>query len=69
MNCPKATVWLWLEYQARRTGNKKVAVPNGVLAKLGVSRRVKPFALRQLEAAGLITVEWRARKTPIVTLL
>jgi hypothetical protein len=38
MNCPKAMV---------------CTVPNGALAKFGVSRKVKSLALRQLEAAGL----------------
>ena len=30
---------------------------------------MKCRALRELEAARLITVEWRPRKTPIVTLV
>jgi hypothetical protein len=35
--------------------------------KYGISRDVKLRALRELEEARLITVEWRARKTPIAT--
>jgi hypothetical protein len=69
MNCRKATVWLWLEHQARKTQCSTVAVPNGALAKLGVSRKVKHSALRQLEKAGLIAIEGDPRKTPKVTLL
>jgi hypothetical protein len=69
MNCRKASVWLWLQHQARKTGSRKIAVPNGALAKLGVSRKVKTLALQHLETAGLIKVEWRERKTPIATLL
>jgi DNA-binding PadR family transcriptional regulator len=38
------------------------------LAKLGVKRNAKVRALRRLEAAGLITVDWRDRKTPVATL-
>ncbi len=69
MNCPKAMVWLWLVHKARSTGKAAVPVPNGALAKLGVSPDAKLRALRQLEAAGLITLERRSRKTPIAVLL
>ena len=69
INCPKATVWLWLEHQVRKTQCSTVAVPNDALANLGVSRKVKNLALRQLEAGGLIAIERRLRKTPKVTLL
>jgi hypothetical protein len=69
VNCPKALVYLWLVHQARRTGTYTVAVPNGALAKYGVSRKLKYLALRQYEAAGVITVERRPRKTPLATLL
>ena len=69
INCLKATVWLWLEHQVRKSQCSTVAVPNGALAKLGVSRKVKNLALRQLEKAGLIAIERHPRKTPKVTLL
>jgi hypothetical protein len=69
VNCQKAMVYVWLVHQARKTGNSTVAVPNGALAKYGISRKIKYLALQQLEEAGLITVEWRLRKTPVVTLL
>ena len=68
-NCPKATLWLWLLHQTRKTGKRTVAVPNGAVAKYGVSREIKRRALRQWEAAGLIAIEQRSRKTPVVTLL
>jgi hypothetical protein len=68
-NCPKATLWLWLLHQTRKTGKRTVAVPNGAVAKYGVSREIKRRALRQWEAAGLIAIEQRSRKTPLVTLL
>jgi hypothetical protein len=64
----KAMVWVWLVYRAWQTKNPTVAVPNGALAKYGISRKVKSLALRQLEAAGLIAIEGRPRKTPTVTL-
>jgi hypothetical protein len=68
MNCPKAMVYLWLVHKARTTGKNTITIPNGALTKYGVSRKVKYIALRQLEEAGLISVEWRPRKTPVVTL-
>jgi hypothetical protein len=68
-NTQKFMVWTWLLYRAWLTGSATVPLPNGALAKYGVNRKSKTLALRQLEAAGLITVERRSRKTPIVTLL
>jgi hypothetical protein len=69
MNCPKATVYAWLVHEARKTGKRTVPLPNGILARYGVSRETKRRALKQLAAAGVITVEQRPRKTPLVTLL
>jgi hypothetical protein len=68
MNCPKAMLWVWLQHQSRKTGSRTVAVPNGILAKHGVSRSMKSRGLAELEAAGLITVAGMVRKTPMVTL-
>jgi hypothetical protein len=69
VHCPKAMLWLWLIHQARKTGTRTVAVPNGAVAKYGVSREIKRLALRQWEEAGLITIERRPPETPVVTLL
>jgi len=66
---PKAMVWIWLVQQARKTGRNSIAVSNEALARYGVSRKVKTAALRQLEAAGLITVKRCVGKAPVVTLL
>jgi hypothetical protein len=68
-NCPRALVWIWLVYRAWQTKSTTVSVPNSALVKLGVSREVKRLALRQLERAGLVTIERHTRKTPAVTLL
>jgi hypothetical protein len=68
-NTHKAMVWLWLVHRTRLTGSATVAVPNGALAKYGISRKVKKVALEQLEAAGLIAVERRPRRAPIATVL
>jgi hypothetical protein len=69
MNCPKAMVYLWLVHQVWKKKKNTVAIPNGALNQYGISRKVKYLALQQLEEVGLITVEWRSRKTPVVTLL
>ena len=44
-------------------------IPNGALAKRGVSRWVKYEVIDALEEAGLVTVDRRHGKTPIVTLV
>jgi hypothetical protein len=41
-------------------------LPNGLLKIDGVSPSSKLRALRELECLGLISVEWRQRKSPIV---
>src|SRR5262249_45370374 len=66
---PRAMVGVWLLYRAWETKSSTFEVPNGALAAFGVSPDVKRRALWQFEAAGLIKVEWRGRKSPIVTLL
>jgi hypothetical protein len=48
---------------------KPVTLGNGWLAELGVSRYAKRRALSMLEKLGMITVERRLRKAPIVTLI
>ena len=44
-------------------------MPNGWLEERGVSRKAKSRVLRDLEAAGLITVERPNRQSPIVTIV
>jgi hypothetical protein len=69
LNCQKAMVWVWLVHRAWKRQNPTITVPNGELAKLGVSRYTKRRALQQLEAVGLISIDRPSRKTPTVTLL
>jgi hypothetical protein len=69
LNCQKAMVSVWLIHRIWKRQSLTVSVPNGELAKLGVSSDAKGRALRQLEAAGLISIDRRPRKTPLVTLL
>jgi hypothetical protein len=65
----KAMVWVWLVHRAWKRQSQTVTVPSGELAKLGVNRESKRRALLQFEAAGLISIDRRPRKTPLVTLL
>jgi hypothetical protein len=44
-------------------------LPNGALEELGVSRKAKWRVLDVLERHGVIAIERRGRKSPIVTLL
>jgi hypothetical protein len=57
-----------LAYRAWRAGGKagekRFAMPNS----RGVHRSAKIRTLRALERAGLVSVEWRERKSPMVTL-
>jgi hypothetical protein len=65
---PAALVWIEVLHRAWRANGQSFTVPNGALEKRGVSRWVKARALRDLERAGLITVEWVPGKNPRVTL-
>jgi hypothetical protein len=68
-NTGKALVCIELLYAAWKAKRLTFPLPNGRLAKLGVSRYAKQRALGDLERAGLITVERPSRKTPTVTLV
>jgi hypothetical protein len=69
MNQPKAMVATVLRYQAWRARGKPFALSNALLAKYGVHRNTKYRALAEFEAAGLIQVERRGRRAPMITLL
>jgi hypothetical protein len=62
-------VWLYLFHRVWADKSRTVALANQTLSNWGVGRREKYKALRQLEAAGLISVEWRQRRSPLVTLI
>lgn len=70
---PATMVWIWLLYQTWRdrksVGRDAVTMANAKLGEWGVSRKVKHRVLRDLELAGLIKVERRPGKTPLVTLM
>jgi len=66
---PTTLVLVELLHRHWKTSQLTFPLPNGRLGKLGASRDVKRRVLRDLERAGLITVERPARKTPLVTLV
>ena len=56
---------LFVLYQHWKT-NKPVLASNVALKALGVPRRSKYRAIRELERLGLIHVEWRRRRSPVI---
>jgi hypothetical protein len=62
-------VALHLLYQHWKQKGGPVKLPNGMLVLGGVSRWQKWRALGDLERLGLINVERRTRKSPLVTLI
>lgn len=66
---PQTFVCVWLLHLAWKVKSLTFPVPNGQLGKHGADRQAKRRALASLEAAGLITVNRRDRKNPIVTLV
>jgi hypothetical protein len=61
-------VWLYIHHRVWADKRNTVTIGNQTLSSWGVTRRVKYAALRKLEAAGLISVEWRENRNPLVTL-
>ncbi len=62
-------VWLYVHHRVWSDKANTVLIGNKTLSTWGVSRKVKYTALRRLAEAGLIAVQWRVRRSPIVTLL
>jgi hypothetical protein len=62
-------VWLYVFHRVWSDKNQTVVVANQTLDCWGVRRKEKYKALRLLEEAGLVSVQWRARRSPLVTLL
>jgi hypothetical protein len=63
-----AVVWHLLHEDWKQGGGRPIKMPNGMLAIDGVGRKAKWRVLDMLEGLGLITVERRGRKSPIITL-
>jgi hypothetical protein len=61
-------VWLYIHYRALWDKTNTVEIGNKTLKEWGVSPTVKNRALYAFERAGLISIEWRGNKSPLVTL-
>jgi hypothetical protein len=68
-NTRKAMMWVWLLHRSWERNSLTITVPGNTLQKYGITRGIKRRALLELEEAGLITVERRASKNPIATLI
>jgi hypothetical protein len=62
-------VFLHLLFLTWRLPDKPVVLANTGLADKGIDRHAKRRALLELEALGLVRVEWRRQKSPIITVL
>ena len=65
---PATLVCVYLIHASWKARSMTFNLPNRWLEKQGVSRKIKCRVLRDLERAGLITVERPSHKSPIVTL-
>jgi len=66
---PAALFLIYLLHASWKARGTTFPLPNGYLKQQGVSRDVKRRMLRDLETAGLITIERRGRKSPLITLV
>src|SRR5262249_24053057 len=62
-------VWLYIHHRVWSDKSRTVAIGNIALRSWGVNQMTKLRALRDLEVAGLVSVQWRDRKSPLVTVL
>jgi hypothetical protein len=62
-------VWIWIIHQMKKRNSKVVVVSSSALAVYGISRRVKTLALDRMKAAGLVSVEQVAGRSPVVKVL
>jgi hypothetical protein len=62
-------VLLELAHQSFRRHTLTVPLSNAALDRVGVRRRKKLAALRTLEVVGLVSVTWRGKQCPLVTIL
>ena len=62
-----ALMLIYLLHASWKARSTTFPLPNGYLKQHGVSRKIKYRVLRELEAARLIVVERRHRKSPLVT--
>src|SRR5947207_2119070 len=69
MKSAALAVMVELAYQVFKTNKTEVVLSNSALRSVGISYWAKSRALHQLEAAGMVAVDWKARKSPLVTVL
>ncbi len=60
-------VWLYVLHRCWQRQAPSIVLSNSALMAYGISREVKRQALKDLAAAGLIVVDYRPNKNPIVT--
>lgn len=59
----------YLLYQNWKNEGEPIKLANEMLARGGISHDAKSKALRELERRGLIAIDRRSRKSPLVTVL
>jgi hypothetical protein len=64
---PVLLVWARILYLWRKHSGHSFVLANDWLEQRGISRQSKYRILRLIEATGLISVEWRRRKSPVIT--
>ena len=69
VNSVTERVYRHLLFLTWRAPDKPVKLANAELARKGIDRQSKRRALLELEALGLVRVEWRYKKSPIITVL
>ena len=60
-------VWLYIHHRMWADKATTVTIGNKTLSEWGVNRKMKYSALRKLEEAGLVSISWRERLSPLVT--
>jgi hypothetical protein len=69
MRAKGTMVWIVLVYLAWKNKSPTVQLSNEAVRRYGVSRHAKYRALITLEAAGIVSVKWRHKQAPMVTLI
>lgn len=67
--CAVLAVMVELTYQVFKTHKSEVVLSNSMLRSVGISHWAKSRALHQLEAAGMVAVDWKGGRSPLVTVL
>jgi hypothetical protein len=62
------SMWsLALLLQTMSCNSDRITITSAIMAEAGLPRQHKRRILERLEEAGLIAIEWRGRRAPIVT--